>query len=170
MIRMLGVLCGAAIATGLLTWLVGVPQFSSEREPVENALAVVTLPAAALQPAPAEREQEPVEAIPEDNQLEQEPLLEAGQPAIPIEPLDEFAETPQQPETQWFAFWSPFRSEIAANGFIGRLQSVTGLDYRVVKVGPGDYEVAFAYATDDEIEANLATIAAATGLELAGLR
>ena len=170
MIRMLGVLCGAAIATGLLTWLVGVPQFTSEREPVENALAVVTLPAATLPPAPPEQEQEPVVAKPEDNRLGQEPLQEPGQPAVPTEPLDEFAETLQQPETQWFAFWSPFRSEIAANGFIGRLQSVTGLDYRVVKVGPGDYEVAFAYVTDDEIQSNLATIAAATGLELAGLR
>ena len=71
-------------------------------------------------------------------------------------------------EPQWFAFWTPFRSEIAANGFVGRLQSVTGLDYRVVKVKPGVYEVAFAYSEDTEIDSNLSTISAATGLDLPG--
>jgi len=46
------------------------------------------------------------------------------------------------------------------------LQRVTGLDYRVVKVKPGVYEVAFAYEDDGEITANLSQISAATGLEL----
>ena len=65
---------------------------------------------------------------------------------------------------RWYAFWSPFRSEIAANGFVDRLQRVTGLDYRVVKLKPGVYEVAFAYKDDREIMANLSQISAATGL------
>ena len=65
-----------------------------------------------------------------------------------------------------FRFWSPFRSEIAASGFVDQLQRVTGLDYRVVKVKPGVYEVAFAYADDDEITINLSQITAATGLQL----
>ena len=58
------------------------------------------------------------------------------------------------------------RSELAANGFVAQLQSVTGLDYRVVRVKPGVYEVAFAYENDDDISANLTQITAATGLEL----
>ena len=45
---------------------------------------------------------------------------------------------------------------------------VTGLDYRVVKVKTGVYEVAFAYADDDEIIANLSQLSAATGLQLPG--
>ena len=68
----------------------------------------------------------------------------------------------------WYSFWSPFRSEIAAQGFVEQLQSVTGLDYRVVKVRTGIYEVAFAYDDDDEITANLSQISAATGLDLQG--
>ena len=67
---------------------------------------------------------------------------------------------------QWYAFWSPFRSEIAAAGFVDQLQRVTGLDYRVVKIKPGVYEVAFAYRSDDEITVNLSQISAATGLNL----
>jgi hypothetical protein len=79
------------------------------------------------------------------------------------------AEPPPVPAAtspQWYAFWSPFRSEIAANGFVDQLQRVTGLDYRVVKVKPGVYEVAFAYEDDQEITANLSQISAATGLRL----
>ncbi len=62
----------------------------------------------------------------------------------------------------------PFRTEIAANGFVAQLQRVTGLDYRIVKVDTGLYEVAFAYSDDDEIVGNLSQISAATGLELPG--
>lgn len=69
---------------------------------------------------------------------------------------------------QWYAFWSPFRSEIAASGFVSRLQSVTGLDFRVIKLKPGVYEVAFAYAADEDIPLNLSQISAATGLDLPG--
>ncbi|MDJ0918408.1 MAG: hypothetical protein QNJ05_11630 [Woeseiaceae bacterium] len=72
------------------------------------------------------------------------------------------------PEPQWFAFWSPFRSRVAAEGFVSQLQRMTGLDYRVVKLKPGVYEVAFAYSNNDEIDLNLSTISAATGLELPG--
>ena len=69
-------------------------------------------------------------------------------------------------QRQWHAFWSPFRSEIAATGFVSQLQRVTGLDYRVIKVERGIYEVAFAYSSDDEILNNLSQISAATGLDM----
>ena len=72
-----------------------------------------------------------------------------------------------EPNTlNWYAFWSPFRSEIAATGFVDQLERVTGLDYRVVKVKPGVYEVAFAYSDDEEIAGNLSRITAATGLQM----
>ena len=68
----------------------------------------------------------------------------------------------------WYAFWSPFRSEIAAQGFVDRLQQTTGIDYRVVRVKTGVYEVAFAYTDDIDIEAKLERIASATGLDMSG--
>jgi len=72
---------------------------------------------------------------------------------------------PQQ-EPSWYSFWNPFRSEIAASGFVAQLERVTGIDYRVVKVKSGVYEVAFAYYDDEERRTKLSQIAAATGLEL----
>lgn len=71
-----------------------------------------------------------------------------------------------QNEQRWHSFWNPFRSEIAANGFVGQLEKVTGLDYRVVKIKTGVYEVTFPYDTDTERRAKLAQIASATGLDL----
>ncbi len=67
---------------------------------------------------------------------------------------------------RWQSFWNPFRSEIAAHGFVAQLERVTGLDYRVVRVKPGNYEVAFAYLDDAERRPKLSQIEAATGLEL----
>ncbi len=72
------------------------------------------------------------------------------------------------PSQNWFAFWSPFRSEIAADGFISELQRTTGLDYRVVKLKPGVYEVAFAYSDPLDRDTKLDRIAAATGLDMSG--
>lgn len=169
MIRMLGVLCGAAIATGLLTWLVGVPQFTSERAPAEEPLAVVTLPTAGTESALVAAAEEPTGPAVSAPVEDEEPPADSQTVSTP-EPVDEPREAQVEHAPQWFAFWTPFRSEIAANGFVSRLQSVTGLDYRVVKVDAGEYEVAFAYDTEAEIESNIATITAATGLELAGLR
>jgi hypothetical protein len=71
-------------------------------------------------------------------------------------------------DENWYAFWSPFRSEIAANGFVEKLQETTGIDYRVVKVKTGVYEVAFAYTDDADIEDKLARISNATGLDMTG--
>ena len=69
-------------------------------------------------------------------------------------------------ELQWYSFWNPFRSELAADGFVSQLEKVTGLDYRVVKVKTGVYEVAFAYASDTERRDKISQISNATGLDL----
>lgn len=69
-------------------------------------------------------------------------------------------------DAQWYSFWNPFRSEIAANGFVSQLEKVTGLNYRVVRVKTGVYEVAFAYNDDAERRSKLSQISTATGLDL----
>jgi hypothetical protein len=73
-----------------------------------------------------------------------------------------------QPE--WHDIWAPFRTQIAAQGFVHRLESVTGLDFRVMKLRSGAYQVAFAYHDHAERDAGLAQIAAATGLDLSSDR
>ena len=174
MMRLLGVLVGSALAVAGLVVFVGIPEFTTESSVVEDT--VITLPMRAGPPDP-EPEAEPQEG-------REVAAVEA--PAEPPAPAEAAADEPEaapppadsQPAPaasqsaeavaalQWYAFWSPFRSEIAANGFVDQLQRVTGLDYRVVKVKPGVYEVAFAYEDDGEITANLSQISAATGLQL----
>ncbi len=73
---------------------------------------------------------------------------------------------PPENDLRWHSFWNPFRSAIAANGFVSQLEKVTGLDYRVVKIKTGVYEVTFAYENDTERRTKLTQIASATGLDL----
>ena len=89
------------------------------------------------------------------------PEAKTSLPTMPVE-----AEADALADLQWYSFWTPFRSKLAASGFVGQLERVTGLDYRVVKAKTGVYEVAFAYDNDDERRNKLSRISAATGLEL----
>ncbi len=94
-------------------------------------------------------------------------------PEVPVQAAlrqaeDSAEEPPPVAEVGWYAFWSPFRSELAADGFVTELQRTTGLDYRVVRLKPGVYEVAFAYSDEDDIEEKLARISTATGLDMSG--
>ncbi|MDX1508050.1 MAG: hypothetical protein R3358_07205 [Woeseiaceae bacterium] len=188
MIRLLGAITGSALALAALLVFVGVPQFKAKPEQAERA--IVTLP---VRTEPARAQTAPA-TIPETSAADDTPSLPVAAP--PTDPAGErLAQAPQdlgkaipiddpvfrddpvssddveadalQPDSlQWYAFWSPFRSEIAANGFVEQLQRVTGLDYRVIKIKPGVYEVAFAYADDADIPLNLSQISAATGLDM----
>ena len=183
MIRIVGILCGSAIAIAFLIIAVGIPEFPPPDEVAEDAVQesfdVVEVPPEAVAiesvtqaapPADAEMPiaelEMPVETIPE-------PIPEPIPVPIPVPVHETFAETAARAAAMseplaeiWFAFWSPFHSKIAANGFIAQLQRETGMDYRVVKIKPGVYEVAFAYEGQDDIETKLATISRATGLEM----
>jgi hypothetical protein len=168
MMRLMGVLVGSALAVIALVVFVGKPEFTTTTSVTEEP--VITLPIrpevvaeseqtlAPPPPALVEKTDQASDEVPEDSdgipgdEIDNPPVIEEPEPL----------ETMQQ----WYAFWSPFRSEIAATGFVDQLQRVTGLDYRVVKIKPGVYEVAFAYQSDDEITANLSQISAATGLNL----
>ena len=149
MVRIVGILCGSAISVTVLIMALGVPEFIRQpKTTVEPAVEIVAEPA--------------VEVF-------EEPLIEPTIEPL-IEPTIETAvESPApQPQTEhWYAFWSPFRSELAANGFVSQLQRSTGMDYRVVRLKPGVYEVAFLYEGEDDIETKLVAISAATGLEMA---
>ena len=192
MIRILGAITGSALALATLLVVIGIPQFKTESTASEHAIVTLPLPTSPVEPGeqlatrsvdgpPAAELDSEAQGIPADGGPQAHASAApsatetAGQPdtGATEEPLFDDLETPpvgsqallDTPQS-WYAFWSPFRSELAANGFVAQLQSVTGLDYRVVRVKPGVYEVAFAYDSDDEITANLTQITAATGLEL----
>ena len=158
--RFLGVLVGPAFAVAALVVFVGIPEFTTESSVAEPT--VITLPMRAEAPATIEPQEEPQQEVHAAADVIVEPVAEEAPAEVVAEALPA---TPEE-SLHWYAFWSPFRSEVAANGFVDQLQRVTGLDYRVVKVKPGVYEVAFAYEDDQEITARLSQISAATGLQL----
>ncbi len=192
MIRLLGAITGSALALATLLVFVGVPQFkfeSTEPADLEQTVMTLPLPTEPVEPvientSPPEQSADPaVSTEPSaETPFGQEPiatptnveLLESPpEMELPTRPLENAVETEPpyvataEPDPMhWYAFWSPFRSEIAAAGFVDQLERVTGLDYRVVKLKPGVYEVAFAYMDDAEIAGNLSRITAATGLEM----
>jgi hypothetical protein len=49
---------------------------------------------------------------------------EPGSTTASASAIDEASEN----DLRWHSFWNPFRSRIAANGFVGQLEKVTGLD------------------------------------------
>lgn len=174
MLKLIGILIGSALAVAFLIVALGIPDFSAPEPKAEPEQPVAdAVPEPMNEPVPmASSEPEPVpEAEPEP-----EPeLMEAPKPAAAVTPEPDtealieqiFNPVPERVvEENWYAFWSPFRSEIAANGFISKLQETTGIDYRVVKVKTGVYEVAFAYVDDADIQDKLARISTATGLNM----
>ena len=76
----------------------------------------------------------------------------------------------EAPMAAWHPVWAPFRSELSARGFMQRLERLTDLSYRVSKVGPGLYQVAFAHADAGDRATGIAAIEKATGLSLAETR
>ena len=186
MIRTIGIFTGSAIATGILVAALGMPELSATPDasdavqlPLVDARPETPETTPAIAPPPPEPEimdsggaamaliasTGVAEELPSDEQA-------AGEPERPADGMTgtarAAADLPQANEANWYAFWSPFRSEIAANGFVAELQRTTGLDFRVVKHKPGVYEVAFAYLDDDDIQDKLRQISNATGLDMSG--
>ena len=165
MLRLIGILTGSATAIGILIVALGLPDLSSSgtvtlsQKPTNSGTVTVTPGEPEFTEPPDFIEPEPAAVaaqVPEDTVTVPEPSEEIDKVTVP-----DLAEN-------WYAFWSPFRSELAANGFVAKLQETTGIDYRVVKVKTGVYEVAFAYTDDADVQQKLARIAGATGLDMSG--
>ena len=141
MFRLLGFLVGSTVAIATILFILGLPKFHFDDAALDSPIT---------------------EAVVEDIQAVQREL-----PPLPEQDAQETTEDAgEETEMRWYSFWNPFRSEIAAKGFVSQLEEVTGLDYRIVKVKAGVYEVAFAYIDDTERTNKLEQISAATGLDL----
>lgn len=183
MLRLTGILTGSALAIAALLFFLGTPQLSdsgsvthpqgsgSVSDPPGTTQVIDSADPMVLEspdsslvtdPEPDPEPSRVTDPEPRDALIEQLFAPEDSRELVlPVEPE-------AMTEERWYAFWSPFRSEIAANGFVAKLQESTGIDYRVVKVKTGVYEVAFSYTDDADIETKLERIASATGLELSG--
>ncbi len=193
MIRLIGFLVGSAVSIGMLLLILGIPDITLSREVIEqidfddvieqidlesvpDTLQAVRADIQAIGNNMADEISEIVEQLEtEEVSTEQVVKFETEKPAPPLTPplQDEavavVAPAPDpiiEKDMRWYSFWNPFRSEIAANGFVTQLEKVTGLDYRVVKIKAGVYEVTFAYQSDNERRTKLTQISSATGLDL----
>lgn len=196
MIRILGFLVGSAASIGMMLLLLGVPDINlsrpliedTELESVAQTVEAVTADLEAIAIETIEAVSELVDDLPttEPPPAEQQAASNSEDAGLLSEELtpgisqnnSQIALFPPQPGTataiddppgndlRWHSFWNPFRSAIAANGFVSQLEKVTGLDYRVVKIKTGVYEVTFAYENDTERRTKLTQIASATGLDL----
>ena len=185
--RLLGFVTGAAGMIGAMVMLLGAPAVQEAAE-VEAQQTVAATPAPIRKPAgdydvPMPAAEPIVESQPE-SPVEPAPkpiTAAAAEMETPdgVEPAgDATIETPADTPTEtlaakpasdalWHPFWQPFRSQIAANGFAARLTAITDIDYRVLRLKPGAYQVAFAYADEVERNAKLTQIESATGLRVA---
>ncbi len=191
MIRILGFLLGSAASIGMILLILGMPELNLSRplsdhaasESVAQTVEAVTADLEAVAIEMFEEVSEFVDDLPSaDPRAEQQAASNSDDSELPSEELtpdtSQLASFPPEPgsataiddasenELRWHSFWNPFRSRIAANGFVGQLEKVTGLDYRVVKIKTGVYEVTFAYENDTERRTKLSQIASATGLDL----
>ena len=91
-------------------------------------------------------------------------------PAVPAREGDPASDPGQEVDADgnWFAFWTPFRSHASADGFAQHLIQATGQDIRVLRIGPGEYRVAFFHNGEEDRRRHLASLESASGLELGG--
>ena len=174
MFKALGFLLGSVLSIACLLYFFGVPdlkqtQIAADQARFEAALDKIR------ERKQAEAPEEPTPA--EETAITDSPAAETEEDELVAEQsADVFQNFPAEPaapqheqvlaEQNWHQLWNPFRSEIAARGFVRQLERVTGLDYRVIKEKPGVYQVEFAYADEDDRQLRLAQISDVTGLDL----
>lgn len=176
MFKLLGFIIGSAISILTILLVIGIPEFHLEDPDIDKRRfeeAVEKLKEKSLDARlVADKVAEKIVDISPENDVDVATLP----PPVASEVADEtpVAELPieitlqQALEPQWHSFWNPFRSRIAAQGFVTRLEEVTGLDYRIEKLDIGVYDVSFAFVDDTERSVKLSQISAATGLDLPG--
>lgn len=156
MFRLLGYLVGSVSALTIILMVLGIPDLHlSDAESNQDRFDAAVKKLKQKQQDVAQAADTVADELVEKASVEEEVQERNEQPVPAV-----------HEELQWYSFWNPFRSEIAARGFVSRLEKVTGLDYRIVKVKTGVYEVAFAYGNDTERRSKLSQISAATGLDL----
>ncbi len=167
---LMGLVSGAILA-GLLAMTPGY------RDWVDQALTGVQ---AKLSQHASQQEHTNPEPLPEQQATEQEPqpqvaVVESASPTqvqetpdvVPVETIEEILEAVEsvevEPMAEFQVAWIPFRSERSAKGFAEKLSLQVNESFRVVRTGPGKYEVGFDASSEQHRQQVLAAIAAMTG-------
>ena len=169
MFRLLGILVGSVTSIVIILLITGIPEFHLEDPAIDQQRFDAAVEKLLAKKREVEQKVAEITEATGGSTAEQMVAPETGnvaetQEAEPVIPAVAVVEP--SIDLQWYSFWNPFRSKLAAGGFVEQLERVTGLDYRVVKTKTGVYEVAFAYDSDAERRNKLSRISAATGLDL----
>ena len=173
MFRILGFILGSAVSIAAIFMVLGVPEIRLPSAEADQARFDAALQKIREKQPAVEEVVDTVEEVAVPTEAAIESVSDEALMPMTADLVDEMAIEPMtepqdiyNPEQYWHEFWNPFRSEIAARGFVSQLEKVTGLDYRVMKVEAGVYQVGFAYSDDDERRFKISQISAATGLDL----
>jgi len=183
MFRLIGFLLGSAASLLVLLAVVDGPDFARTQDianaafpqlaqrvaqtfPALGDKAGVEVPATPAPPAPRKTAPAVKTVTPREVPPEEKTPVDAFAPPMDTGKAAGAPEMGAPGEPQWHPIWNPFRSQLSARGFAARLESLTGLEYRVTEVSPGSYQVAFAHGDEAERHTNLARIEETTGLRL----
>ena len=169
MFRILGFILGSAVSIAAIFMVLGVPEIRLPSVEADQARFEAALLKIREKQLAAEEIANTMDEVTVPTEAAIERVADETLAPVAADLTNEVATDPQDihnPEQHWYEFWNPFRSEIAARGFVSQLEKVTGLDYRIMKIEAGVYQVGFAYFNDNERRIKLSQISAATGLDL----
>jgi hypothetical protein len=187
--RILGFFVGAALV-GLVSFALGIraPQaFHLEKGDAGSIHAGMSVPVGAgtgTGSSPPARPEIPVETpagIPDEEVVvpegKNEPEAESEIPGQAPDGPGHESRDAAGPEARlaigsdsqrWEAFFTPFRSQASADGFVRFLQTATGREFRVTRAGPGEYRVWVRVGSADSTADRIAEIEAVTGMSIRG--
>jgi hypothetical protein len=141
-------------------------------EPASLPDAPLGDPAASERVDETEAETPTADTAPKDPDDENDAPVDRAEPTRPSQPSTDVIEREEgvanvaEEGAEWQGFFTPFRSESSARGFAQHLEAATGRQFRVTRAGPGDYRVEFRIVPEEDRDARIAEIEAASGLAL----
>ena len=150
--------------------------------PVERSTTADQDPGRSHSNEPYPIERDPVERDPvERDPVERDPVDQAGLPAqigdadqtdthVAVastgpEVTQTVADADADADARVETVWTPFYSQLSADGFARRMTGFTAHPFSVRREGAGRYQVVFAYTDEDERARVLSALATATGSE-----
>jgi hypothetical protein len=148
----------------------GLPRDAGEPDSLPDAL--LADPAASPRVDQPGAETPTPDTAPRDTDDENDAPVDQAEPALPSRLRTDVIEREEgvanvaEDGAGWLGFFTPFRSEASARGFAQHLEASTGRQFRVTRARPGDYRVEFRIVSEEDRDARIAEIEAASGLAL----
>ncbi len=159
MIRLLGMLSGILLTTGLYFLYLN---FNMQPAPVSADIGTQqTIEEQGSSPAQATLPEKQAHDAGTETRVT-EPNLNGQQPSSALAESDPVSGSIIHTAT----FWKPFRSQYSASGFARRISNATGIQTQVRPADKHQYQVVFDYLDEHDRAAKISLIESTTGLKL----